>query len=430
MAAQNSTEGSGDIRHKLGLDRPPDHRKRRWYWGIGLVTLALMGMVFTFWVGEEGRGPQFVTATARQGDLVVRVIATGTLQPVNQVEVGTEVSGTIKTVEVDYNDRVHAGQILARLDTDQLEAKYRQSEAALVLAKARVKEAQATVIETRNQRRRTQALLDKGLTSPELFDAAEAGYARAEASLGVAQAQVGQAQAQLDADQRMLEKAIIRSPIDGIVLQRQVEPGQTVAASLQTPVLFTLAEDLTQMALHVAVDEADVSQVQEGQRALFVVAAYSGQTFPAVIDQVRFAPQTVEGVVTYEALLAVDNAALLLRPGMTATAEIIVQQLQDVLLVPNAALRFTPVERPAEGGRGAEGGLLSKLLPRPPRTPRRSEPEREEGLDRQVWVLREGRPVAIPVTAGATDGLMTQIVDGSPVRPGMALLVDRERAGI
>lgn len=416
------SETPGGERQDLALllerERRLSRRRRR---RVLLVALVLLSLIATAALllrpGHDG-GVRFKTEEVRRGDLVVRVTATGTLEPVNQVEVGTEVSGTIESVAVDYNDRVTSGGVLARLDTDQLDARLRQSEAALALAKARVLEAQATLTETRNRLRRTSDLVARKLSSPEELDAASADFARAEAMLAVARAQVDQAQAQVDSDRRAVEKAVIRAPIDGIVLERKVEPGQTVAASLQTPVLFTLAENLAQMELHVDVDEADVGRVAEGQAAEFTVDAYPDRSFPARIEQVRFAPSTVEGVVTYETLLSVDNSALLLRPGMTATAEILVERLDDVLLVPNAALRFTP-PRKAEQSRGG-GGLVGMLLPRPPRDEKRP-PEAGEGA--RVWVMRAGTPAAVRVETGASDGVWTRVAGGA-LEPGMQVLVD------
>jgi HlyD family secretion protein len=304
----------------------------------------------------------------------------------------------------------------------------RQSQAALELAQAKVKEAEATVIETKNKLRRSRELATKGLCTPEECDAAQAAYARAEAALASAKAQVTQAKAQLDAERTALSKAQIHSPINGIVLKRQIEPGQTVAASLQTPVLFTLAENLAQMELHVAVDEADVGQVEEGQKATFTVDAYPDRTFPAVITQVRFAPQTVEGVVTYETILSVDNADLSLRPGMTATADIVVKQLKNAILVPNVALRFSP---PIPKAQQAERrGLVASLLPRRPRSSsedKRKNTSANKGQQR-VWILRDSQPVAVPVKTGASNGQMTEILQGD-IKPGMQVVVDTISTG-
>ena len=419
------TSSPSDVSEVIG--RSPRGRRARIL--LSLAVLAAAGLIALIWGlghGARDQGARFKTQAVSRGDLAVRVTATGTLEPVNQVDVGTEVSGTIESVLVDYNDRVRQGDVLARLDTAQLEARHRQSQAALALAHARVQDAEATLTETGNKLRRTKDLIAKRLSSPEELDSAEAAAARAEAALAVARAQVDQAQAEVDANRRVLDKAVIHSPIDGIVLERQVEPGQTVAASLQTPVLFTIAENLAQMELHVDVDEADVGQVAEGQEAEFTVDAYPDRRFPARIVQVRFAPKTVEGVVTYETLLSVDNAKLLLRPGMTATAEILVEELKDALLVPNAALRFSPPrDTGAPGGehaRSGSGGLVGMLLPRRPPTEKHGD-ESTKGSRQRVWVLREGRPEAVEIRTGATNGILTQVLEG-PLAVGNQVLVD------
>jgi HlyD family secretion protein len=418
-----SPDSAPAINTVLGLDARAS-RWRRWLpWGVAALLLVAVGLVLWLARPPEAASMRFVTAEATRGDLLVTVTATGTLEPVNQVEVGTEISGNVETVLVDFNDRVRVGQVLARLDTDQLEARLRQSEAALALARARVEEAQATIVETRNKLTRVRELTDKALSSREERDIAEASFARAQAALAVTQAQVIQAQAQLDADRTVLEKAQIRSPIDGLVLKREVEPGQTVAASLQTPVLFVLAENLAQMELNAAVDEADVGQVQAGQAAQFTVDAFPQRRFDAVIEQIRYAPETVDGVVTYETVLAVDNTDLILRPGMTATVDIRVDQRADVLLVPNAALRFTPATqgRPRAAN---SASLLSRLFPRPiPSRKPKHETSADGRSEARVWTLRDGEPAPIRVTIGPSDGQMTEVLSGA-VEPGMALIVD------
>ena len=341
---------------------------------------------------------------------------------------GSELSGIIETVDVDYNDRVKAGQVLARLDTSKLEAQVLKSRSALESSRARVRQAEATVRETRDQLARLQQVLEMSggkVPSQRELDAAEAELARAEADEASARSAVAEARSTLDANETDLAKAVIRSPINGIVLVRAVEPGQTVAASLQAPVLFTLAEDLTSMELHVDVDEADVGQVQEGQTASFTVDAYPERTFTARITQVRFGSRKVEGVVTYETLLRVDNSDLSLRPGMTATADITVNRIENALLIPNAALRFTP---PGPGEKEEDVGFIEKLLPRRPRRSGGGTPQAQREGPR-VWVPDEKnsqriRPV--PVETGFTDGSVTSASDGA-LQPGQRVIVGMEK---
>jgi HlyD family secretion protein len=235
---------------------------------------------------------------------------------------------------------------------------------------------------------------------------------------------VTEAEATLEVSETDLNKAAIRSPINGVVLARSVEPGQTVAASLQAPVLFTLAEDLTKMELHVGVDEADVGEIKEGQEATFTVDAYPDRRFPARVTQVRYGSQTSGGVVTYKAVLVLENAELLLRPGMTATADIIVKKISSALLVPNAALRFSPPNNEREkNNEKTDGSMISKLFPRPPRGAQKSKQDKANPREQTVWVLKDRKPVPVKVTTGATDGSMTEIVRGD-IAPGTALVVD------
>jgi len=412
-----------DIAQTLGVGQSRDPRKHYFKLGGIAVVIIVIVIIVAQWIGNgNSQTIRYKTAEVTRGKLVVTVTATGTLQPVNQVEVGSEISGTIKTVPVDFNDRVKQGQVLASMNTDQLQAKVNQARASLELAKAQVKQAEATVVETRNKLRRANELAKSGMCSEQDCDAAQASYDRAVADLARTKAQVVQAQAFLDAEQTTLAKATIHSPIDGIVLKRDVEPGQTVAASFQTPVLFTLAENLTQMELHVDVDEADVGQVKEGQDAEFTVDAYANRNFPARITEVHFASQTVDGVVTYETVLRVDNSELLLRPGMTATADIMVKQVEGALLLPNAALRFSPPVQEEQVKSGG-GSLISKLMPRPPSSSSKQNEETKADKQQRVWALHDGQAVAIPVTTGSTDGIMTEVTGGN-IEPGMALVID------
>jgi HlyD family secretion protein len=429
---KSSTNSESDIRQTLGIDQSPRNRKALKKWLV-LALLAIVGTTIALvWKGEEeSERMDYQTQRAQRGNLTVTVTATGTLEPTNQVDVGTEVSGTIETVDVDYNDQVKVGQVLARLDISKLQAQVLQSKAALESARAKVLEAQATVNEMRDELARLRQvweLSDNKVPSQHELDAAEAALDRAQADEASAKAQVSEAQATLEFNETVLSKAVIRSPINGMVLARSAEPGQTVAASLQAPVLFTLAEDLTQMELHVDVDEADVGQVKKGQEAFFTVDAYPDRNFPARVIQVRFGSKTVAGVVTYETVLNVDNSDLSLRPGMTATADITVKKVENAILVPNATLRFTPPVKEKEAAFDG-GSLVSKLLPHPPRRP----PKRPEGAtadqkQERVWTPRDGQLIAMTVTTGATDGSMTEVTSGD-VEPGMELVVDTLRAG-
>ncbi|HUV77465.1 MAG TPA: efflux RND transporter periplasmic adaptor subunit [Desulfobacterales bacterium] len=420
-----------DMGQTLGIDQSSDRKKHLKRWLI-VALLAIAGVTSAVvWKGtKKSNSMQYQTQKVQRGDLTVTVTATGALEPTNQVDVGSELSGIIKTVEVDYNDRVKVGQILARLDTDKLKAKVLQSKAALESVRAKVLEVQATVKESGDQLARLKQvweLSNNMVPSQQDLDAAQAVLHRAKATEATARAQVSQAQATLEADETDLAKTVIHSPINGIVLTRNVEPGQTVAASFQAPVLFTLAEDLTQMELHVDVDEADVGQVTAGQAATFSVDAHPGRTFPARITQVRYGSQTVNGVVTYKTVLNVDNSDLSLRPGMTATADITTKKVENAILVPNAALRFTPPikekEAPSNGS-----SLLNMLLPRRHRSPSKQLKDSAANNKLQdVWTLRDGKLLAIAVGIGATDGRMTEVTSGD-IDPGMPLAVDTVRS--
>ncbi|MCL7487405.1 MAG: efflux RND transporter periplasmic adaptor subunit [Desulfobulbaceae bacterium] len=427
MSRPDTNTGNSDLKQSLSLEQP--RKKSRYLKHLLIWPLALLAVIFLFfqWSGGKKDAPiQYRTVETERGDLTVIVTATGNLEPTNQVDVGTEVSGTIESVEVDYNDVVKAGQVLTRLDTTMLEAQVNQSRAAVESARANLLQAQASVLEAENELARfarVRELSGGKIPSQQDFDAADAVLKRARANETMIKANIAQAEAKLQIDMTNLEKATILSPINGVVLTRSVEPGQTVAASLQAPVLFTLAEDLTQMELHVDVDEADVGQVREGQEATFSVDAYPDRTFPAHITQVRFGSRTTEGVVTYPTVLDVDNDDLSLRPGMTATADIIVKQVRDALLVPNAALRYAPPPRGEEDLGTAGGSLLSKLFPRPSRSRKQRSSEIRSGQEQQVWTLRNNEPVAVSITPGATSGIMTEIVSGE-VTAGMPLIIE------
>jgi len=430
----SKTQPEPAVAATLGLGRGAAKRWRWKRWSVAaLVAAAAIAAAVAWKNSGTSTSVRYEASEVGRGDLVVTVTATGNLEPTNQVDVGSEVSGTIEFVRVDYNDRVQVGQVLASLDTTKLKAMVLQSQARLEAARSRVLTALADIRQARHDLARLQQVQDlSGGTVPSQrdLDAAAAVLERALAEETGAHAEVSEAQATLEANQSDLSKAVIRSPVNGIVLVRTAEPGQTVAATFQAPVLFTLAEDLAKMDLHVDVDEADVGQVKEGQEAAFTVDAYADRVFPARVAQVRYGSQILEGVVTYETLLAVDNADLWLRPGMTATAEIVVGKVKDAILVPNGALRFTPPlpEAPAPA---EKRGVLGMLLPHPRRSGSASKQGGEaapQGRQQRVWVLRQGNPVAVPVTAGATDGTRTEITGGE-LEPGMRLAIGVLTAG-
>lgn len=418
--------GKGELGELLDRQRRGG-RRGGWRW-LGLALVAIVALVGYLWLGgDRERAPRYLTKPVEQDDIVVTVTATGNLQPTTQVVLGSELSGTVKAVEADYNDRVEVGQVLVRLDTTKLSAQILQSQASLASAEAKVRLARATMAESRSALARLKEaarLSGAEAVSAKDLDAGEAAAARAAAEYEGALAAVAQAEANLQLYRADLAKSEIRSPINGIVLSRSVEPGQTVAASLQAPVLFTLAGDLAAMELHVDVDEADVGKIEPGQSATFSVDAHPERRYPAEIVEVRFGAKTTNGVVTYETLLKVDNGDLSLRPGMTATADIVVERVASALLVPNSALRYTPKTATVEG-RSAGGSVLGKLMPRPPRPGRAKEAGGAAKRQQRLWVVDDGLPRAIAVKIGQSDGSRTQILEGD-LRPGMEVVVGEE----
>jgi HlyD family secretion protein len=389
----------------------------------GLLAAALAAWLVFF--RNNGEQVKYVTEDVAQSRLVVTVSATGNLQPTNQVDLGSELSGTVEKVLAEENDRVKRGQVLAQLDLSKINDQVNKSRAAVMAAEADVAQARATVAESRAnlaRLRHVSELSGGKVPSKTEMEAAEAAAQRAEAGEANAHASVSQAQASLKSDTTNISKGTIRSPIDGIVLSRKVEPGQTVAASLQAPVLFTIAEDLVQMELQVDVDEADVGLVKPGQPAFFTVDAWPGRKYPARLTRVGFGAQTKDGVVSYKTVLQVKNDDLTLRPGMTATAEITTSIRDNALVVPNAALRFTPTVANKEK---KSDGLIASLLPRAPGREAQKKPPRNGGKPR-VWVLREGKPVEIEVKAGLSNGRQTEILEGA-LQPGMQVITEMQK---
>ncbi len=376
-----------DLVSRLGLVRLGRSRRKRWYWIAGVAVVLLLGGWFML---RGGPARSYVTKPVTRATLAVAVSATGTLAPRDQVDVGAEVSGRIDALAVDFNDHVKKGEVLARINTDQLVAQLQQARATLA-------QAQATLNQMSQTHRRYATLVKGNAMSQEQLNVSQGDYARARAGVGLAQAQVQQ-------DETMLSKATIYAPIDGVVLDRKVSAGQTVVAAMTTPVLFTLASDLTQMELDVDIDEADVGQIRPGAHASFTVDAYPTRKFAAELISVHNAPKTVQGVVTYQGVLLVQNKAGMLKPGMTATAEIEAANVKDALLVPNAALRFVPPD-----------DVKKNAPPVPPAL---------NGVNAGRAWTEDGKTLKPhDLRLGATDGHSSQILEGD-LKPGDDVVTD------
>jgi len=414
-----SEEGSGDLQSRIGLTARSRRRRHVWRWfTVLLVGIAVVVGVMRLRASRPEPGAQYQMDTVERGTLTVTITATGELKSLTQVNIGTEISGIVESVNVDFNSPVRVGQILAQVNTEKIEAQAAQARAALLSTEAKRLQSQATFKEAQAELAKLEHVRELSggrVPSRQEIDSQEATVKRAEAEEAVSAAQVTQSRASLAAIETDIRKAVIRSPIDGIVLDRQVDPGQTVAASFQTPTLFTLAEDLARMKLIIDVDEADIGTVRVGQRAIFRVDAYPDQMFESKVKEVRSTPKTSNGVVTYQTVLSVDNSERLLQPGMTATAEITVTQVRDATLVPNAALRFTPPAAMQTSG----GGF--RFLPRPPGSQRRDR-SAENGAKR-VWTLNGEQLTPIEVALGASDGTVTEL-RGGQLTPGTQVIVD------
>jgi len=400
--------------------------RRRWLWVLlALLLLGAVGGWYWFALRASAGEVQYETEAISRGRLVVTVTATGSVQPTTQVDVSSELSGALAEVAVDFNDRVEVGQVLARLDDSKLTDQILTAEAQLQAARASLEQAEAAVREAEVTYTSQNELDKRGQSTRLKMIAVEVARDRALAVVDGAKAEVALAQARLSEARTELGKATIRSPISGVVLNRAAEPGQIVAASLNAPVLFTLAEDLARMELRVDVDEADIGRVAVGNEATFTVDAFPGRSFPAVITTVRYAPETTDGVVTYKAILSVDNSEGLLRPGMTATATIAVRVVEDTLRVPGAALRFEPPQVARSGSGRGGNGLLGMVMPRRPSPA----PKDGGGKDTPtVWVLRGGVATEVEVQPGDSDGKLTAITSET-LAEGDLVIVDQSSGG-
>ena len=362
---------------------------------IGAIIVGVAVAIF-FLLRGSGNEPQFRTDKVVRGDIEMTVTATGTVNPVTTVLVGTQVSGTIKNIYVDFNSPVKKDQLIARIDPALFDAQVNQARANLVSAKANLEKARATSIDAKRTMERNKELLSKNLIAQSDFDTAETNYETAEASVNAAKSQVAQSEAALSSAETNLFYTKIVSPVDGTVISRNVDVGQTVAASFQTPTLFSIAQDLTKMQIDTNVAEADIGNVKVGQDVEFTVDAYPDITFKGRVWQVRNAPITVQNVVTYDVVIQVNNPELKLKPGMTANVSIIVSFKKDVLKIPNAALRFKPSEKTKTAAQQKGAG---------------------------VWILEQGKLKRIPVSTGISDGSYTELVSGK-INEGQEVIVE------
>jgi HlyD family secretion protein len=404
----------------ITVDQITKRRKRRWVrgwmvWAVLLLALGAGGYWYGFMRETKTATVTYTTSEVAKGDITVVVTAVGTVEPVQQVEVGSLISGTIAEVPVAVNDEVRKGDVLARLDTSSLEAELARDSASLAARKAEVEDFRAAEEAAQASLTRAQKMRDKGLNSEEDMATAKTAMRRAEAALASALANVQVAEADVKLSQTNIDKAVIVAPIDGMILDLDASVGQTVSANTTTVVLFTLAHDLGQMQLKADVDEADIGQVSVGDKASFGVDAYLGQSFPAEVSVMHYAPTKVDGIVTYPTILTIDNSDRRLRPGMTASADITVEHVADVMTVPNAAFRYMPpvAEVTARRSSGLLGMLFSGGAPgsRSRQTTSVSNEVTKDGF-RNLYVLRGGVPEQVAVKTGLTDGDVTQVVEG------------------
>jgi len=373
---------------------------------VAIVLCILAGISYVLFVRQSP--PEFRTAKVERGSIIAAVSATGTLNAVTTVQVGTQVSGTIQKLFVDYNSLVKKGQVIAQIDPAIFNSQVEQSQGNYKSAVANLAKAKALAVDARRSMERNRQLLKDGIVSQGDFDAAETRYQETGAAVKAAEGSVLQTSGAYLQAQTNLRYATIRSPVDGVVVSRNVDVGQTVAASFQTPTLFTIAQDLTKMQINTSVDEADIGKVKVGQPAVFNVDAYPEMQFRGVVSQVRIAPIVTQNVVTYDVVITVDNKDLRLKPGMTANVSIEVQRKDDVLKIPGAALRFKPVaddaetERPTSVGRRNTAGRPSQ----------------------KVFVLRDGEPVPIPVRTGTSDDSHVELVGGE-LQKGQEIIVEQ-----
>lgn len=369
---------------------------------ITVIAVVIIAAGLFFYLKGNGKNGAYKTETISHGEIKSVVTATGTVNAVTTVSVGTQVSGTIKRLLVDYNSQVKQGQLLAQIDPSTFQAQVDQARANLLSAQANMEKAAVAGVDARRTFQRNKELFAQNFIAKSDLDTAETNYQSAQAQQKVTQAQVEQAQAALKIAETNLQYTNILSPVKGTVISRSVDVGQTVAASFQTPTLFSIAQDLTKMQIDTNVDEADIGKVGVGQEVSFTVDAYSDIIFTGKVSEVRNAPTTVSNVVTYDVVIQVANPQLKLKPGMTANVSITIETRPDVLRIPNAALRFKPADIKA---------VVEKT------------PDKRGMKGTKVWILENGKPRAVNVTVGLSDGSYTEISEGD-LKAGQEIITD------
>ncbi|KQZ81434.1 hemolysin D [Mesorhizobium sp. Root157] len=407
-------ESEASIEASLGLDRKgvsSVRRRRVWLYAL-LALLAAAVAVFAY--SRLTAAPmriEYVAQPATRADLTVEVSATGTLQPLNQVDISSELSGVVRSVSAEENQEVKKGDVLAALDTSKLEAQIERAKASAKAAEANVEDAAVTLRENDKALERTAALAKRGMATDQALEAATATRDRSRSAMDIAEANLAIAEADVKSQQTDLAKSTIYAPIDGIVLTRSVDPGQTVASSLQAPILFVIAADLKKMELKAAIDEADIGTVKPGQQSRFTVDAFPERIFNAEIRDISYASVTTDGVVTYDARLGVANDELLLRPGMTATVTVVTKQANDALTVPSAAFRYRPTVQQS-GNNWSILSMFTGRMGRPSGNRSRQQAQPPADGSRTLYVLKDGAPQPVSVKIGSTNGELTEILSG------------------
>lgn len=393
-------------------DEPPDLRPhRRWPVAAGMALLLAFAAALAWRHWSVAPPPTYLTTPVTRGTVAPSITSSGTVNPVTTIQVGTYVSGVIESISCDFNTRVRAGQLCAAIDSRPYQVVVDQESAALGTARAQLEKDRSALDYAKVIHDRNTSLLARGIVSQETFDTSKSAYDQARTQIALDEASVAQHEAALKAARINLGYTRIVSPVDGTVVSRNVTQGQTVAASFQTPTLFLIATDLTQMQVDTNVSESDIGRVAEGNPATFTVESFPDRTFSGTVVQVRQAPQTVQNVVTYDVVLGVPNKDLVLKPGMTASVRIVTARADQVLRVPEQALRYAPSGASRARSPDAATG----------RAPRGARPAR-------VWILRDGQPREVPVTTGLVDDTFVE-VRGDDLHEGDAVIVGERAAG-